>query len=561
MPILGPDGNPLAPATSNTSTFKKAPSPIVGEKFGDWTGSSRTVSQSLMRPGFIQFNLDQLTIADYRLMRDHYQVNASLSVLTFMLYQMDWKLEGGNAKAVSQCEENLREVWTRLVRAMSQSFWAGFSPNVLQWENDVAGRQVKLTKVKDLLPEDCTVHWKTVDGYKPPGATIPKKLKIYDGIDQWGWGTIPVQNSLWYPLLMENGNMYGRKILRSAFVSYFFSILMHLFANRYFERFGEPVPIGRAPFDENIENTEGVSQSGGEYMEDALFQLRSRSVVVLPGDRDPETKAFDYDIQYLESQMRGADFERYLLRLDEEISLAIFTPLLMLRTGETGSTNLGLGQMQVYLWMLNAIAGDWAEYINRYILAPMVRFNFSESIATKNPVRIVFRRMGKENVETTRAIINQLMTQGRLGVDVVELGQAAGLTLKEIEQVVDAPAGKDARVARNRPDKANPESVGDPAATGGDITARIARQVDKAFRENNYGEGFKPSLGYHRQMREALERSGITDAESRCAEIFGTMDRWLEDVIPGGTDIFANADEFMTAFKRLLRATIERASR
>jgi hypothetical protein len=514
-----------------------------------------------MRPGFIQFNLDQLTIADYRLMRDHYQVNASLSVLTFMLYQMDWKLEGGNAKAVAQCEENLRDVWTRLVRAMAQAFWAGFSPNVLQWENDVRGRQVVLTKIKDLLPEDCTVHWKEVAGYKPPGSNIAKKLKIYDGIDQWGWGTIPTMNTLWYPLLMENGNMYGRKILRPAFISYFFSILMHLFANRYFERFGEPVPIGRAPFDEQVESGD-TSISGAEYMENALFQLRSRSVVVLPSDRDPETKAFDYDLQYLESQMRGADFERYLMRLDEEISLAIFTPLLMLRTGETGSSNLGLGQMQVYLWMLNAVAGDWAEYINRYILAPMVAFNFSERVAASNPVKIKFRKMGKENVETLRAVLNELMRQGKVGVDIEELGQATGMTLKEVREVTapDDDSQDDDRVARDRPDKATPTSVGDPAATGGDITARVQRQVEKAFRDGRYGEGFKPTLGYHRQMTEALTRAGHTHAQSRANSIFAAMDLWLDDVIPLGTDLFPDANDFMSHFTKLLNTTLAKVT-
>ena len=264
--LYGPNGSPISSGTNN---FKKAPSPILGEKFGDWTGSNRWISSSLASQGFVQFNLDQLTIGDFRLMRDHYQVNASLSVLTFMLYQMDWKLVGPNQKVVSKCEENMREVWTRLVRAMSQAFWAGFSPCVLQWENDIQGKAVKLTKIKDLIPEDCTVKWKTVDGYKPPGSTVAKKLKVYDGIEQWGWGSVPVQNTLWYPLLMENGNMYGRKLLRSAFVSYFFSILMHMFANRYFERFGEPVPIGRAPFDTQIESGD-TNISGGEYMEQAL---------------------------------------------------------------------------------------------------------------------------------------------------------------------------------------------------------------------------------------------------------------------------------------------------
>ena len=59
-------------------------------------------------------------------------------------------------------------------------------------------------------------------------------------------------NSLWYPLLMENGDYKGRQLLRTAFQPWFFSTLIHLYQNKYFERFGEPVPIGRAPYNDKV---------------------------------------------------------------------------------------------------------------------------------------------------------------------------------------------------------------------------------------------------------------------------------------------------------------------
>ena len=58
------------------------------------------------------------------------------------------------------------------------------------------------------------------------------------------------------------------------------------------------------------------------------------------------------------------------------MSLALFTPLLLLRTADSGGFNQGVAHTQVYLWMLNAIAEDWKEYIDRYILAPLAIFNF-----------------------------------------------------------------------------------------------------------------------------------------------------------------------------------------
>lgn len=434
--IYGADGKPVK--TSNHVAGKSQP--VKGEAFGEWAG--RDV-QFLQMPGggMVQFDLSRLTLSDFRMMTTHYQVNSSLSVLMFMLHQLDWHIECEDKRVEAHVEDNLRSIWTRLVRAMSQSFWAGYSPSILQWENDSHTGTVQLTKVKDLAPEEAMVNWKTVEGAIPPGSIsgIRPKVKIFDGIKRIGFADpVPVTNSFWYPLLMENGNYGGRKLLKSAFQPWFFSTLMHLFSNRYFERFGEPVPVGRAPLNDSV-RVDGKDVSGTEYMGGMLQQLRSRSAVVLPSDKAPDTTGalsqnYDYDIEYLESQMRGADFERYMTRLDEEISLALFTPLLLMRTADVGSYNLGVSHMQMYLWQLNAISGDWAEYINKYILAPMAQFNFGAK--AKRP-KIVFHKMGKTQNETNQAIVTELVKSGKVDVDLIELGQAIGLDLTEIEQLND----------------------------------------------------------------------------------------------------------------------------
>ena len=214
---------------------------------------------------------------------------------------------------------------------------------------------------------------------------------------------IPPENTLWYPLLMENGNYYGRKLLKAAFAPWYFSTLVHLFANRYYERFGEPVPVGRADFDDEIQVGNELIP-GKVVMENILMNLRNRSVVTLPSERDPVTKEFTYDIEYLESQMRGADFERYLARLDEEMSLAMFTPMLLMRTGDVGSNNLGVQHTQTWLWMINALAGDLKEYIDHYVTERLKAINFSPNAPAWT---WHYRKMGKEQVETTRAIMQQ----------------------------------------------------------------------------------------------------------------------------------------------------------
>lgn len=560
MALVDHRGVPFPPAQ-----FKKASPPKMGEAFGSWAG--RDVQYSTLPGGsVVQMDLSKLTIHDYRAMRDHYQVNASLSVLSFMLHQSDWVIECEDKKIREHCEKNMAEIWTQLNRGMSTALWAGYAPCVLQWENDTNNRLVELKKIKDLVPEECEVAWKEVEGWAPPEFKKPK-MKIYNGIKQLGarW-PIPVENSYWYPMLMEHGDYYGRKLLRPAFQSWFFSILLHLFANRYYERFGEPVPVGRAPFDDEIA-IGGTSVKGNTYMLSLLTQLRNRSAVVLPNDTTDlgdGKRSFDYDIEYLESQMRGADFERYMTRLDEEISLGIFTPILLMRTSDVGSYNLGTSHMQLWLWMLNAINGDRKQYIDKYILAPMVDFNFSPNAPR---AKIKFRKMGSNNVEMVRALIQELIRGGKAKPDLEELGQMAGLTLEEVRETTTPPPvpgqldddpdpnpasdkgnpKTDPRIARSNPPPTKTKPVANSAelrATAHEIAARVRPQVDNAFATTKQAPA-KLSLGFKKRFGAAFKEGGADAAE----QFYAFMDTWVGDVAEVPWD---DAAEYWQMFGKVL---------
>ncbi len=163
--------------------------------------------------------------------------------------------------------------------------------------------------------------------------------------------------------------------------------------------------------------------------------------MILPSDRDPTASSgggrseFLYDIEYLEAQMRGADFERYLMRLDEEISMAMFTPLLLMRAGDVGSLNLGVQHTLTWLWSLNALAFDAKDYIDHYLVNRIKQFNFGD----RAPKAFwIPRKMGKDNTETLRAIIVSMIAGGGAKVNIEELGVALGMTVEEVE-IITAP--------------------------------------------------------------------------------------------------------------------------
>jgi hypothetical protein len=434
--------------------FRKAEPPALGPAFNQEPALGGVLWEGLPGSMALMFDTDKLTLGDYNNMRTHPQIHASLSLITFMIHQSDWSIKCEEKKIQSAVEENMALIWTPLVRAISTAYWAGYSPNALEWDNESSGRYIFIDKVKDLDPVECAVHWKEVPSSYTPRPEdlqgshtnfIIPKVKVYDGIKKFGLQfPIAPDNTFWYPCLMERGNYYGRKLLKAAFMPWYFSILIHLYSNRYFERFGEPVPIGRAPLDQDYEykDSDGSVKkiTAKQAMEQILIMLRSGGRVVLPSDRDESASntrsEYTWDVEYLESQMRGADFERYLSRLDEEISLAIFTPLLLMRSGERGSLNLGVQHTMTWLWSLNALMADLKAYIDAYICQRIKKFNFSERAPR---VEWVPRKMGKDNVETIRAMVSALISGNLAQPDLEELGVALGMTLEEVKQVAPQP--------------------------------------------------------------------------------------------------------------------------
>ncbi|AKJ71693.1 hypothetical protein TIN2_3 [Tsukamurella phage TIN2] len=550
--LLGPNGQPIESYKKSDKVGK----PVVGDAFADWGGLNRDFMH-LPGGGVIGFDTSKLKISDFRRMREHYQIGSSLHVLTFMLHQLDWHIECDDKKVEQWCTYNLELIWTRLIRAMSTAFAFGFSANAVEWENDVNEGKLRLNKIKDLVPEECEVSWKYVDSALKTGTqqVSAPKIPIFDGIQRRGTNyKVPVENSLWYPLLMENGNHRGRQLLRTAFQPWFFSTLIHLYQNKYFERFGEPVPIGRAPYNDKV-TVGDKSVYGYDLMATILSNIRSRSAVVLPNTRSREglndQPEFDYQVEYLESQMRGADFERYLTRLDEEMSLALFTPLLLLRTADGGGFNQGIAHTQVYLWMLNAVAGDMAEYIDKYILRYMAVYNFGAN--AKLP-RIRFRKLGVAQQETMRAVVQAMIGKGTVKPNVQELGQHIGLTLEEIEEVTEDETdingleeddtedngNKDGRVGRD--ERLKDQDGIKPGSTTKAISSRIGEQITRAFRRGDLTD-WNPAPGFRRQLVAELQANGHTDARGAASRFDAHVIGVLSDAARGIS--WSNAEEFI----------------
>lgn len=538
--LLGPNGEPIS-----SFARPRKDAPLVGAIAPSWQGMDQSVID-LPGGGIIEFDTARLTLGDFRRMREHPQIASSLWLLTFMIHQMDWQLEGSTAEVRKHCTENLRHIWTQLIRSMSESFTFGYSPNVLQWENRTGSDKVWINQVKDLIPERVDVRWKTIDGAPlenedgtpmigPNGRRQRAKVQVFDGIRIMGDHTVPVKNSFWYPLLRKNGDMRGTKLLRTAFRSWYFHNLIMLFSNNYYERFGSPLPVGRAPYDDRINigtATNPQYMSGPQVMMNVLEGIKNRSVVVLPSSRSSvglnDRPEQDYQIEYLESALRGAEFTDVLNYLNEEMSMALFTPLLLMRTGSTGSYGQSTTHFQIWQLMLNALGADSAEYIDRYILARMAKENFGQNV---EPPRISFRQMGKAQAETMRGIVIELLRGNLAEADLDELGDHIGLTLKEVQRPAAGEADeedpedpqRDPRIGRERRGKPLPRDGSEPSGVGKKVALRLVDQIGKGKAAPRF------AWGHQRQLEEAFEADGATDPVGSAARVRDITMSCLED--------------------------------
>lgn len=550
--LLDSRGRPIDFAAEKSK--KNGPRPRVGDAFGQWAGRDLNFI-SLPGGAVMQFDLDKLTLADYRAMRQHYQIGTSLNVLSFVMHQIDWHIDCKKKSIADEVERQLREAWTQVIRGISQAFAFGFGPSAVNYKN--GDKYVEIDTIKDLVPEECRVNWKRIDGWAPEGKPKPKLYK-YDGMWQVN-SYIPPENTLWYPLLMENGDHYGRKLLKPAFPAWFFSNLIHLFTNRYFERFGEPLPIGRAPFEETVDTGNGVYVNGKQAMDQIIQNVRNRAVATLPSDRDSETKEFLWDIEYLESQMRGVDFERYLSRLDEEMSLSVFTPILLFRTADVGSYNLGQAHLRIFQQMLNAIAGDLQYYIQHYLVDRIVALNWGP----RAPRAFwMYRKQGQGDVDQYKELMNELVRQERAMPDLKELGAIVGLSFNEVEQLT-APGAEPGEIDPDadpndpkKDDLANkePKKKAKPKLVA--ARAVMDEAINRITRE--FGKGGDPRMGFRNRFIEALQDDGYS-AQDASIVATGFYTR-MNSAITNTAEAAVDTEDFRSTLKAVTDVELDLAT-
>ena len=155
----------------------------------------------------------------------------------------------------------------------------------------------------------------------------------------------------------------------------------------------------------------------------------------------------------------------------------------------------------------------------------------------------------------------QLVAKDEVRPDIKELGQAAGMTLNEIERTVN-PDGGD--TTGGTPGPTAPDGGGkggDKPATGNakavqkEIVNRVRPQIQNAFKDGSFAQ-VKPTMGFKRRLEKVLESQNRYDPIGRVTRMYDYMDTWFADMISLGTEEFGSAADFMNMFETVLDAQI-----
>lgn len=398
--------------------FRKEKAKVVIDKELGTVGSGGILINRLLDG--TQYNADDISIKIYRKMRLDPQISACLNVIKFTMQKIDWYIEGDSG-AKSVAEESMKNVWNQLIRSTTKGLWAGYSPNVKVFT--INKGKIILKKIRDLTPETCKVK-------TDKNGNFNGFIQQVNGRTEY----ISSQYAFWYANQMEDGDLYGNSMIKPAYKPWYYAELIHTFANRYYERFGEPVVLGRAPVGNILEDSSGNKIDALQQIQSTINNLRSHSSVSIPSDTD-DSGNFIYDIKYLESQMRGVDFDVYMKRLDGEKARAIFVPDLLLGSGNVGSYALGLEHKATFITGIMGIIEDMFEYFNKYIIQQIVELNYPTQKAV-----LKYTPLSRVTEDAIMGIVKDMVSSGKISPEIQAMSDRIGIPLTK--EVISPPIAK-----------------------------------------------------------------------------------------------------------------------
>lgn len=367
------------------------------------------------------YNPDTIQIETYRKMTFDAQISAGMTVLKLPVQNAIWHIKSDNEEINEFIESNFKMWWDLFMTSALTALDYGYAAFEKRWEL-VDGAYIYKHPL-DLLPESITIL-QNKDTGDFEGLKQKQSYQDKDTV------TIPANKSFVFTNKKGEsfGNLYGISRLKAAYRFWYAARYNYDFANTFFETFSSPLVKGFAPKGStDIRNAAGTKTgeiNNIDAMMEIIKNMRLRSAAALPWSPDKR-----WDIEFMEAKRTGGDFVEYIRYLDLMKIRAIFVPDLVLgQGGERGSYALGKVHMRMFLKTVDGVLNSLKFHIDRYLIPQLVEYNFA---GYKEPVEWIFEPPSKEDRETLEAIFIDLVKQGRIAPDHIEMAERLGIPMSE----------------------------------------------------------------------------------------------------------------------------------
>jgi hypothetical protein len=338
----------------------------------------------------------EITMETYRKMRTDPQVKACLLVLKLPILQTGWELQASTDEGqdlAKWCElmlteymDDSMEYYTReMLTALD--FGRSITEKIWQLKNvPVDPDNPESTRTEDrIIP----LKLKTYDPRNIKIKLDPETMKLEGAVQQQGTKTIEINASklLIYSHEKEFNNYNGESALRAAYKPWVIKEFLQKFWNIALERYGSPLATMNIPQGGSIKRAVSL-----------MDMVKTKSGIPLP-------EGYEMEIHNLANA--GMSFKEAIEYQDVQIARSMLIPDLVFANSGSGAYALSKTHEGFFEMRLNGISQEMGDIYSKYLIRPMVGYNFGE---VREYPSLVFNKVGQDDIQALSSLIQQMIS-------------------------------------------------------------------------------------------------------------------------------------------------------
>ncbi len=352
-----------------------------------------------------------VSISTKKRMRRDPQIALALAAIKAPIMGLSWRVEADDPVLAAFVEAVFSPLWRHLVASALNAVDFGFQAHEKVWA--VQELKVRVSRDGELLERtfpQAVVYEKLKDIDPERVRMLADKKGSFSGIRIIDSEvTLAPEKCFVMTLGKEWGNLYGASRLQAAYEPWHWCSTMYSYCNRYFERRGEPPIKARAPAEVRLD-ADGNEVNTLDEAAACVQSLKAGGTAVFPDERD-EQGNLRWDFQYMLDDKRADMFIDYIAHLQVMKLRALLVPERVLtHEGETGTYALAREHTETFLKTEELLLAEFLDHVNRYLVPPLVFYNFGPQAARAT---VVTSGISRANEELLREVLLMLFEAER----------------------------------------------------------------------------------------------------------------------------------------------------